>query len=168
MKRITALLLMFALAVALCSCGTPEQEPEETRIDNYTYDEEKEIKDYISTAMSYYGFNYSIYASEDDGKISVSIYLSRAPGGAEEVFADTVEWAVPIVKQAKEKYQFEIKELRISFSLYQGSLDGDSCGAISYKTEDLTAGLLVNAATKENFFTKNDVPYEQVREYLCE
>ena len=65
MKRTIALILIFALAATLCSCGTSEQEPEETRIDNYTYEQEKNIENAIKGEMSQYGFNYSIFAHEN-------------------------------------------------------------------------------------------------------
>ena len=85
--------------------------------------------------------------------------------GAEETFADTVEWGVPIVKQAQENYEFELSKLDISFLLYSGSLKEDPDAAITYSTSDLSAGLLIDTKTK---VTKSSLPYENIREELCE
>lgn len=131
----------------------------------YSYDELKEIKNYISSEMSNYGFKYDIYVNEKDEKITVDIYLKLSYSGAEETFADTAEWAVPIVKQAQEKYKFDFSSLCISFMLYSGSLKGDSDSVITYKTEDLSTGLLIDTKTK---IAKSYLSYKDIRKSLSE
>lgn len=168
MKRTIALILIFALAATLCSCGTSEQEPEETRIDNYTYEQEKNIENAIKGEMSQYGFNYSIFAHENsNGVIDISLTLHRASTGADGVFADTVCWCIAAAKKAKEETPFELGELRASFLLYDGPLDGEAVGTMSYTSKDLEKG---NAfCTGENFDsvrTKTGATAEEIKEWL--
>lgn len=130
----------------------------------YSYDELKEIQDYINTELSVYGFKYGVSVNEREEKVDIYISLKLSYFGAEETFADTVEWAVPIIQQARENYEFDLSKLDVTFLLYTGSLKEDSDAAITYSTSDLSVGLLIDTKTK---VTKSFLPYKNIREELC-
>lgn len=169
MKKALSIFGAILLLVSLSSCGNLEEvknvaETQKTE-SKYSYDELKEIQDYINTELSVYGFKYGVSVNEREEKVDIYISLKLSYFGAEETFADTVEWGVPIVKQAQENYEFELSKLDISFLLYSGSLKEDPDAAITYSTSDLSAGLLIDTKTK---VTKSSLPYENIREELCE
>lgn len=130
----------------------------------YSYEELKKIQNYINEELLDYGFKYSVFANEREKKIDIYISLDTSYHGAEEIFASTVEWDVPIIKQAQRKYKFEVYEVNISFLLYDGSLENDVDATITYDTNDLVIGTLIS--TKNNI-TKSSLPYEEIREILC-
>lgn len=169
MKKFTSIILCAVFLLTFCSCGTTEQQPGETRIDNYTYEQEKNIENAIKGEMSQYGFNYSIFAHENSsGVIDISLTLHRASTGADEAFADTVCWCVAAAKKAKEETPFELGELRASFLLYDGPLDGEAVGTMSYTSKDLEKGNVF--CTGENFDsvrTKTGATAEEIKEWLA-
>ena len=168
MKRILCTLLTTALIFSLCACGTTEQPQEETHSDNYTYEQVKSIRSCVETELGRYGFKYSVYAYENtDGVIDITVDLSRAKAGAEETFVDTIDWSLIAVKTAKAETPFELGELRVTFLLYDGSLDGDVAGTMTYKSSDLEIGDVF--CTEREFGSaksKTGATAEEIREWF--
>ena len=168
MKRIISILLIAVLLCSLCSCGTTEQPPEESRVDNYTYEQEKNIENIIEAELKQYGFNYSIFAYENsDGVIDISLTLHRASTGADEAFADAIGWSVSAGKKAKTETPFELGELSVRFLLYDGPLDGEMVATMSFTTADLEKGNVFCAT--ENFSdvrSKRGATISEIKEWL--
>lgn len=168
MKKFTSIILCAVFLLTLCSCGTTEQQPEETRIDNYTYEQEQAILNRVEAELSRYGFNYSVYVFESsDGKIDVSIDLRRASTGADEVFAETIGWSVSAVKKAKEEIIFELGELSVSFLLYDGPLDGEIVATMRFRTADLEKGNVFCATENlADVRSKSGATIEELQKYI--
>lgn len=165
MKRIFVILICVIVLLVSCSCGTSQQ-PSEVETTNYSIETTSKINDYIESELSVYGFKYNVTVLEDDGKLNITVSLSRDPYGAEEAFSDTVIWCFPIVQKAIKEYNFNLGELEIAFVLYDGALDGETSGAIKYTTEDLKTGTLVNASSYESLSRKSNVAPEDVLDFL--
>lgn len=166
MKRSLLIVLSLILALLLCACARQGTSPSEAEQDIYPYEQEKQIADDIETAMSEYGFDYSTFAREDDGKIVISINLKRALVGADDVFVDTIEWSHAAAKTAKERTPFELGELSVTFILYEGSLDGDAAGTMRYDTTDLEIGNIFCTYPDMVVKKKDDATLDEIRLYL--
>lgn len=166
MKRNILMFLLFVLLIFLCACSPQGAAPSSTEKDVYTYEQEKQINDCIESAMSEYGFDYTIFAREDDGKIVISINLKRALVGAEDVFVDTIEWSLAATRNIKEQIPFELGELSVTFILYEGALDGDGTGTMRYTTANLEKGDVFCTYPDMVVKKKDDASLDEIRLYL--
>ncbi len=157
MKRTIYILLISLLVFSLCSCGDSKQRYDEGQ---YTYEQEKEIREHFESQLTTYGYDYSIHASENDGVIEFSVYLTRTSDGAEETFVDTIEWANSAAKATSEKYAISEKELRVSFILQNPD------GALTYTSTDLSTGKLISTIDSNPAYEEN-ILLGDVRELLC-
>lgn len=166
MKRNVIFVLLFIMLFILCACMPQGTTPSETEADAYTYEQEKQIADSVTDALSEYGFDYSVFAREDEGKIVISIDLKRALVGAEDVFVDTIEWSLDAAKKAKEQTPFELGDLSVTFILYEGALDGDAAGTMRYETTDLEKGDIFCTYPDMVVKKKDDATIDEIRLYL--
>ena len=166
MKRNILLLLLLGLLLSLCACSQQGANPSVTENDVYTYEQEKQINDSIESAMSEYGFDYTTFAREDDGKIVISVNLKRTLVGAEDVFVDTIEWSLAATKNAKEQTPFELGELSVTFILYEGALDGDTAGTMRYEATNLEKGNIFCTYPNMVVKKKDDATLDEIRLYL--
>lgn len=166
MQRNILILLLLVLLLSLCACSPQGVTPSATENDVYTYEQEKQINDSIESTMSEYGFDYTIFAREDDGKIVISVNLKRALVGAEDVFVDTIEWSLAAAKNAKEQTPFELGELSVTFILYEGALDGDAAGTMRYEATDLEKGNIFCTYPDMVVKKKDDATLDEIRLYL--
>lgn len=166
MKTKYLITLVVALSLLLCACAHQGAVPMETEKDAYTYEQEKQIADDIETAMSEYGFDYSTFAREDDGKIAISVNLKRALVGAEEVFVDTIAWSIEAAENAKKHTPFELGEMSVTFILYEGALDGDAAATMRYTTSTLKKGDVFCTYPDMVVKKKDDATLEEIRLYL--
>lgn len=166
MKRNVLIILFLGLLLLLCACFPQGATPAENEKDAYTYEQEKQINDSIEATMSEYGFDYTIFAREDDGKIVISINLKRTLEGAEDVFVDTIEWSLAAAKTAKEQTPFELGELSVTFILYEGALDGDAAGTMRYTSSTLEKGNVFCTYPNMVIKKKDDATLDEIRLYL--
>lgn len=157
MKRTLALCFVFALLLCGCSSAPPQNtEPIVEANKGIPYETLKAIEDELRTFYSERDNDASIYVSDDDGALDIS--LNAEGMVAQIVFSDYANALVIQSQELSAKYDLSVSLVSVTFTAGKDSL-------MNWRTSDCISGTLVDTYDGADLLLHNQTIEDLVDRY---